>query len=112
MLDEVDKIGVDFRGDPSSALLEVLDPEQNHSFSDHYLDISFDLFQGDVYYDSQYFIHYSARIIGQDGSAGTTRLSQRRKTDNCKKIPAARQIKENGLKPENVKISDSAIQKL
>jgi ATP-dependent Lon protease len=109
MIDEVDKVGADFRGDPTSALLEVLDPEQNHSFSDHYLNLAFDLSRvmfictanlddtiPDALYDRM-------EVIELAGYTDEDKLTIARRH----LLP--RQLKEHGLKPALVQISDSAV---
>ncbi len=109
MLDEMDKIGADFRGDPASALLEVLDPEQNHTFSDHYLDQPFDL--SDVMFIG------TANYAGRIPSALLDRMelidlpgyTDSEKLKIAKRYLIPRQLKENGLKKTQLTIKDEAI---
>ena len=109
MMDEIDKLGADFRGDPSSALLEALDPEQNGEFSDHYLNLSFDL--------SKVMFILTANISDTIPSALLDRMeviNLSGYTEDEKKIIARthlipRQIKENGIKPRQIHFSDGAV---
>lgn len=112
MLDEVDKIGMDFRGDPSSALLEVLDPEQNFSFSDHYLDVSFDL--------SKVMFITTANVLDTIPSALRDRMEvlelpgyiDEEKLQIAFKYLVPRQISENGLKRKYINFTRSGMRKI
>ncbi|MHB8122292.1 MAG: endopeptidase La [Desulfuromonadaceae bacterium] len=112
MLDELDKLGYDYKGDPSSALLEVLDPEQNHSFSDHYINQPFDL--------SNVMFVATANQMDPIPSALRDRMevinlagyTEEEKLEIAKRYLVPRQTKENGLKPKHISFDDESIMEI
>ncbi len=112
LLDEIDKMSMDFRGDPSSAMLEVLDPEQNHSFNDHYLEVDYDLSQ--VMFITTANVRYNIPLPLQDRMeiielAGYLEYD---KTEIAKRHIVPKQLEAHGLNNKNIEFTDAAIKKI
>jgi ATP-dependent Lon protease len=108
LLDEVDKMAMDFRGDPSSALLEVLDPEQNSTFADHYLEVDFDL--SDVMFVcTANSLNIPAPLLDRMEVIRIPGYTEDEKTKIALKYLVPKQLKENGLKKKELNITESAV---
>jgi ATP-dependent Lon protease len=112
MLDEIDKIGADFRGDPSSALLEVLDPEQNHAFSDHYINLPFNLSNVMFIATANQIDTVPAALQDRMEVINLSGYTEEEKLQIAKRYLVPRQIKENGISAKTISISDEAIKAL
>jgi ATP-dependent Lon protease len=109
MLDEVDKLGADFRGDPASALLEVLDPRQNNAFVDRYLDVPFDLSQIIFIATANYIEGIPAPLLDRMELIDIPGYTERQKLEISKRYLVVRQLQEHGLKPEQCVWEDESL---
>jgi ATP-dependent Lon protease len=112
MLDEIDKVGSDFRGDPTSALLEVLDPEQNDSFTDNYLELEYDLSKVMFIATANSLDTIPAPLRDRMEIINISGYTQEEKVQIAKKYLIPKQIEENGLNKKQIKISQPAVEKI
>jgi ATP-dependent Lon protease len=111
LLDEIDKMAMDFRGDPASALLEVLDPEQNNSFADHYLEVEFDL-SDTMFVATSNSMNIPSALLDRMEVIRIPGYTEDEKLNIAIKYLIPKQIKENGLKPQEIAFKSSAVSEI
>jgi ATP-dependent Lon protease len=112
MLDEVDKLGRDFRGDPASALLEILDPAQNHTFRDHYLDLPFDLSRTFFICTANTLETIPGPLLDRMEILTLSGYSEEEKREIARQYLIPRQVEQTGLTPEQLPLADAVLQRI
>jgi ATP-dependent Lon protease len=108
LLDEIDKLGMDFRGDPSSALLEVLDPEQNHTFSDHYVEVDFDL-SDTMFIATSNSLNIPSALLDRMEIIRLSGYTEDEKVNIAMRYLVPKQATNNGVKPAEMDLTESAV---